>query len=1028
MKYYIQILSTKSPDSSPAFIIHFDSQRYLFNCSEGTQRLINENKIHLGKIKNLFFTRSIWENIGGLPGMVLTLADSGTKEFGVHGPRNLLKCFVGSRNFLQRSQVNFKVHEFLSSDEKYVDENLSIIPVPIYPTKVSNDANISSPTIESPLDTDNIVDSISSFKRKISVIDNQYNSYHLNRKILKSMFSGKEVGTLKTSKIYKNDKIIPYTSLTEIQNDENCDGDNDDDDFNLDDYRDVRIKQPRTPDYSLCYICQSHKVPGKFNPKKAKELGVPPGKQFGLLAKGECVTTPDGNIVRPEQVKEPDKVSSIFIVVDCPSLDHIPSLISQNRLKNESVKQYTKNIIHILGDPEILRNDQYKAWMNEFSDNCNHIIACRDYCSNHINFLSNSYMQYKLNQVDTESFPLLYFNNEVKNTFSDDNQLPKNIISACNNLQIHIEPTEHLDYSKVKENFNLNNIPEKISEKLKNNADAIHTLKSSINQWRQEHPFLSYPSSTDLEIVTLGTGSALPSKYRNVSSTIILSKRNGHILLDAGEGTLGQICRHFGLNKTMKEILPEIRMIFVSHIHADHHLGLMNILSKMASLERTIDHPLYIIAPEKFNIWLEEYNNIQDIGLNRFIKVVPSYLLFRKYVNAYAKYDEMLDYLNMKNIETVPVMHVKGACAIVFDYKDCSLENDTTIKPIRLAYSGDCRPNREFIRAGMNADVLIHESTFESELEYEAIKKFHCTINEACTVGRCMRVKFLLLTHFSQRYPKVPLFPVFKSSDYNSNLLYSHIFDALPTTPYVHYGAKGNFNHSSDNTKVSTVSSTTTTASTTPSLSPSNSVSVLTPASSSQSLFLNDETKAKSCSCSPILTSQPRPLMLIPTEAGLSSFQLIPSIKGTISDIEKMLKSLPEDPNYKMKIGMAVDHFHLRVGYDENCMEWITEAMRILIPDDEEDEEEEISSSSSEKKKLEKSSRCKENYNKTCKGNSKRNESKKGKYLSAKRNSNSQSDSLKSVDATLVESESDTQNHERPTPADGPIHNKRIKF
>jgi len=34
--------------------------------------------------------------------MVLTLADAGTKEFGIHGPQNLIKCFVGSRNFLQR--------------------------------------------------------------------------------------------------------------------------------------------------------------------------------------------------------------------------------------------------------------------------------------------------------------------------------------------------------------------------------------------------------------------------------------------------------------------------------------------------------------------------------------------------------------------------------------------------------------------------------------------------------------------------------------------------------------------------------------------------------------------------------------------------------------------------------------------------------------------------------------------------------------------------------------------------------------
>jgi len=34
--------------------------------------------------------------------MILTLADSGTKEFGIHGPQKLLKCFVGFKNFLKR--------------------------------------------------------------------------------------------------------------------------------------------------------------------------------------------------------------------------------------------------------------------------------------------------------------------------------------------------------------------------------------------------------------------------------------------------------------------------------------------------------------------------------------------------------------------------------------------------------------------------------------------------------------------------------------------------------------------------------------------------------------------------------------------------------------------------------------------------------------------------------------------------------------------------------------------------------------
>ena len=124
-------------------------------------------------------------------------------------------------------------------------------------------------------------------------------------------------------------------------------------------------------------------------------------------------------------------------------------------------------------------------------------------------------MQYKLSQVDPESFPLLYFNNEIKESLTSDPQLPKNIISACNNLQIHIEPTENLDYSHVKENFNLNAIPQKIADKLKNNAEDIQSLKSSIDQWRTEHPFKTFPTSTDIEVVTLGTGSALPSKYRN---------------------------------------------------------------------------------------------------------------------------------------------------------------------------------------------------------------------------------------------------------------------------------------------------------------------------------------------------------------------------------------------------------------------------------------------------------------------------------------------------------------------------------
>lgn len=47
----------------------------------------------------------------------------------------------------------------------------------------------------------------------------------------------------------------------------------------------------------------------------------------------------------------------------------------------------------------------------------------------------------------------------------------------------------------------------------------------------------------NVEIVLLGTGSSQPSKYRNVSSIFINLFSKGSLLLDCGEGTLGQLKR-----------------------------------------------------------------------------------------------------------------------------------------------------------------------------------------------------------------------------------------------------------------------------------------------------------------------------------------------------------------------------------------------------------------------------------------------------------------------------------------------------
>lgn len=72
-------------------------------------------------------------------------------------------------------------------------------------------------------------------------------------------------------------------------------------------------------------------------------------------------------------------------------------------------------------------------------------------------------------------------------------------------------------------------------------------------------------------MIFLGTGSMKPGKYRNVSSILIkLIKCN--ILLDCGEGTYKQLIDQ-NVNICEKPLI-----IWISHAHSDHHLGMLNLI------------------------------------------------------------------------------------------------------------------------------------------------------------------------------------------------------------------------------------------------------------------------------------------------------------------------------------------------------------------------------------------------------------------------------------------------------------------
>lgn len=108
----------------------------------------------------------------------------------------------------------------------------------------------------------------------------------------------------------------------------------------------------------------------------------------------------------------------------------------------------------------------------------------------------------------------------------------------------------------------------------------------------------------------------------------------------------------------------------------------------------------------------------------------------------------LFDDLEMSKIKTVYVRHCPNAFGVSFTHSS----------GYKITYSGDTMPSDSLVELGMNSDLLIHEATMEDELAKEAVVKMHSTTSQAIQIGKKMNAKFTLLTHFSQRYAKLPRF------------------------------------------------------------------------------------------------------------------------------------------------------------------------------------------------------------------------------------------------------------------------------
>lgn len=267
-----------------------------------------------------------------------------------------------------------------------------------------------------------------------------------------------------------------------------------------------------------------------------------------------------------------------------------------------------------------------------------------------------------------------------------------------------------------------------------------------------------------MRIVVLGTTAALPTK--NSPTTSFALKHGGVFLFDACEGVQQQMMR-FGVSPS------KVQVVFLSHLHADHFLGLLGFVQSQNLMGRK--EGLLIVGPKgtqqffesifsqkqlapQFEITFKEAARESKVFENDLFSVTafpvkhggPA-LGYALQCHSYRRYDEQKARAAGVRGKLFTLLAEKKE--LVVEGKKVKYEEVTYEQAgKKIVYSGDTLPCASVVENAENADLLVHESTFASDQKKVAKEKMHSTAEEAAHVAKKAKAKKLLLIHFSNRY------------------------------------------------------------------------------------------------------------------------------------------------------------------------------------------------------------------------------------------------------------------------------------
>jgi ribonuclease Z len=272
---------------------------------------------------------------------------------------------------------------------------------------------------------------------------------------------------------------------------------------------------------------------------------------------------------------------------------------------------------------------------------------------------------------------------------------------------------------------------------------------------------------TMLNVTFLGTAGSLPTPERNPSA-VLVNREGEMILFDCAEGTQRQMMR-------ARTGMMRLNYIFLTHLHADHILGIPGLLETMAFQGR--ESPITIAGP---------------VNTIRLVECFKSFCFFSKSFIVRAVELEPGDVIKMKGFQVRAISTNHSIPSIGYSLeedmrlgrfnREAAISLGVTPGPLfgklqhgqtievdgkkiephqvmgqprpgrKIVYTGDTRPTKSIVMASQDADLLIHECALANDMAEWARDTKHSTATEAAEVARDARVGQLVLTHISSRY------------------------------------------------------------------------------------------------------------------------------------------------------------------------------------------------------------------------------------------------------------------------------------